>query len=80
MPQRNPFLLVQLLNLVCSSPVLFSYRANRWLSMVSPCHDLQHPLLTLVCSSPVLFSYRANRWLSMVSPCHDLQHPVLGGV
>ncbi|KAL1483303.1 hypothetical protein MTO96_033286 [Rhipicephalus appendiculatus] len=60
MPQRNPFLLVQLLTLVCSSPVLFSYRANRWLSMVSPCHDLQHPVLGESKASSAFLSERPN--------------------
>ncbi|KAL1472313.1 hypothetical protein MTO96_023044 [Rhipicephalus appendiculatus] len=60
MPQRNPFLLVQLLTLVCSSPVLFSYRANRSHSVVSPCDGLQHPVLGESTASSACLSERPN--------------------
>ncbi|KAL1436918.1 hypothetical protein MTO96_049215 [Rhipicephalus appendiculatus] len=60
MLQRNQFLLVQLLTLVCSSAVLFSYRANRWHSVVSPCHGLQHPVSEESTTSSACLSERPN--------------------
>uniref|UniRef100_L7LWJ1 Tick transposon n=1 Tax=Rhipicephalus pulchellus TaxID=72859 RepID=L7LWJ1_RHIPC len=69
MPQRNPFLLVQLLTLVCCcSPVLFPYRVNRWRSVVSPCHGQQHPALRETTASSACLSEHQLAALSSSEP------------